>query len=87
MDIKRGLIKSIGSSALESIILTVVIDAYEERNIMACNIPNAFIKALCSLGEDKESTLHGSTENHLRSSISRCSPIIYGTRNSKRNWK
>eukprot|EP00978_Attheya_sp_CCMP212_P000843 scaffold1766_cov39-Attheya_sp.AAC.3 len=34
------------TAALESIILTGVIDAYEERDVMTCDIPNAFIQAL-----------------------------------------
>ena len=33
------------TAALESIMLTAVIDAKEERNIMTCDIPNAFIQA------------------------------------------
>ena len=31
--------------ALESIMLIAVIDAHEGRNVMMCNIPNAFIQA------------------------------------------
>jgi hypothetical protein len=34
------------TAALESIMLTAVIDAHEERDVMTCNIPNAFIQAL-----------------------------------------
>jgi hypothetical protein len=34
------------TAALESITLTEVIDAHEERDVMKCNIPNAFIQAL-----------------------------------------
>ena len=34
------------TAALESIMLTAVIDATEERDIMTCDIPNAFIQAL-----------------------------------------
>ena len=33
------------TAALQSIILTGVIDAHEERDVMTCNIPNAFIQA------------------------------------------
>jgi hypothetical protein len=32
--------------ALESIMLTAVIDAHEEHHMMTCNIPNAFIQVL-----------------------------------------
>jgi hypothetical protein len=34
------------TAALESIMLTAVIDAYEGRDVMTCDIPNAFIQAL-----------------------------------------
>ena len=34
------------TAALESIILTAVIDAHEERDIMTCNTPTLFIQAL-----------------------------------------
>jgi hypothetical protein len=34
------------TAALESIMLTGVIDAHEGHDVMACNIPNAFIQAL-----------------------------------------
>jgi hypothetical protein len=34
------------TAALESIMLTAVIDAHEERDLMTCDIPNAFIQAL-----------------------------------------
>jgi hypothetical protein len=34
------------TAALESIMLTAVINPHEERDVMTCNIPNAFIQAL-----------------------------------------
>jgi hypothetical protein len=34
------------TAALESIMLTAVIDAHEGRDVMTCDIPNAFIQAL-----------------------------------------
>jgi hypothetical protein len=34
------------TAALESIMLIAVINAHEERNMMTCDIPNAFIQAL-----------------------------------------
>jgi hypothetical protein len=34
------------TAALESIMLAAVIDANEERDVMTCDIPNAFIQAL-----------------------------------------
>jgi hypothetical protein len=34
------------TAALKSIMLTAVIDAHEERDVMMCDIPNAFIQAL-----------------------------------------
>jgi hypothetical protein len=34
------------TAALESIMLTAVIDAHEERDVMTCGILNAFIQAL-----------------------------------------
>ena len=33
------------TASLESILLTAVIDAHEERDVMTCDIPNAFIQA------------------------------------------
>ena len=40
------------TAALESIMLTAVIDAHKERNVMTCNIPNAFIQALMPKVQD-----------------------------------
>jgi hypothetical protein len=34
------------TTALESIMLTGVIEAHEGRNVMMCNIPNAIMQAL-----------------------------------------
>jgi hypothetical protein len=34
------------TAALKSIMLTAVIDAHEERDVMTCDISNAFIQAL-----------------------------------------
>jgi hypothetical protein len=34
------------TAAIESIMLTAVINAHEERDVMTCDIPNAFIQAL-----------------------------------------
>jgi hypothetical protein len=46
MAIKRGLNTS-PTAALESIMITgVLADAQEGRNVMTCDIPNAFIQAL-----------------------------------------
>jgi hypothetical protein len=43
------------TAALESIMLTVIVDAKEGHNGMSCNIPNAFIQAkLPNLGSDHE---------------------------------
>jgi hypothetical protein len=44
------------TAALESIMITGVIEAKEERDIMTCDIPNAFIQALLPKndpGEDR----------------------------------
>ncbi len=40
------------TAALESIMLIGVIDANEGRDVMTCNIPNAFIQALMPKVED-----------------------------------
>jgi hypothetical protein len=40
------------TAALESIMLTAVIDAHEERDVMTCNVPNAFIQALMPEAKD-----------------------------------
>jgi hypothetical protein len=44
------------TAALESIMITAVIEAKEQRDVMTCDIPNAFIQALLpkkDLGEDR----------------------------------
>jgi hypothetical protein len=44
------------TTALESIMITGVIEAKEERDVMTCDIPNAFIQALLPKkdpGEDR----------------------------------
>jgi hypothetical protein len=45
MAIARGCSKPT-TAALESIMITGVIEAKEDRDVMACDIPNAFIQAL-----------------------------------------
>jgi hypothetical protein len=42
------------TAALESIMLTAVIDAHEERNVMTCDIPNVFIQALLPKVKDRD---------------------------------
>jgi hypothetical protein len=44
------------TAALESRMLTSFIDAHEERKVMTCNIPNAFIQALMPKVKDRDET-------------------------------
>jgi hypothetical protein len=61
------------TAALESIMITGVIEAKEEREVMTCNIPNAFIQAL--LPKKDPSSDHRSARRH----VSRYKPGIVRT--------
>jgi hypothetical protein len=52
------------TAALESILITGVIEAKEERDVMTCNIPNAFIQAYLPKKEPGEDRDHRSASRH-----------------------
>jgi hypothetical protein len=66
------------TAALESIMLTVIVDAKEGCNVMSCNIPNAFIQAkLPNLGPDNEQVIMKIT-GVLVDLLANMSPEVYG---------
>jgi hypothetical protein len=75
--IKRGLCKS-NSAALESITLTAVIDAHEERNVMTCDIPNAFIQALMPEVKDGDERVMMKITRVLVDMLVEFNPELYG---------
>jgi hypothetical protein len=66
------------TAALESIMLTAVINAHEERNVMMCNIPNAFIQAL--MPEVKDGDKRGMMKiiGVLVNMVVKLNPELYG---------
>ena len=76
------------TAALESIMLTAIVDAKEGRDVMSCDIPNAYIQAeLPNLGPDDEQVIMKITGVLVDLLVS-ISPEIYGpyvvTENHKR---
>ena len=66
------------TAALESIMLTAVIDAHEERDIMTCDIPNAFIQALMPEVKDGEERVMMKITGVLVDMLVELSPELYG---------
>jgi hypothetical protein len=54
------------TAALESIMLTAVIDAHEERDVMTCDIPSAFIQALMPEVKDGDERVMMKITGHLQ---------------------
>ena len=52
-----GEILAIPTAALESIIMTAIVDAKEERNVMSTDVPNAFIQTKMPDIEDGEDSI------------------------------
>jgi hypothetical protein len=66
------------TTALESIMLTAIVDAKEGCNVMSANIPNAFIKAeLQNLGPDDKGVIMKIT-GVLVDLLVNMSPEVYG---------
>jgi hypothetical protein len=66
------------TAAFESIMLTAVIDAHEERNIMTCNIPNAFIQALMPEVKDRDERVMMKITGVLVDMLVELNPELYG---------
>ncbi len=66
------------TAALESIMLTAVIDAHEERDVMTCDIPNAFIQALMPKVKDGDETVMMKITGVLVDMLVKLNPELYG---------
>jgi hypothetical protein len=66
------------TAALESIMLTAVIDAHEERDVMTCNIPNAFIQALMPEVKDGDERVMMKITGVLVDLLVELNPELYG---------
>ena len=66
------------TAALESIMLTAIVDANEGRDVMSCNIPNTYIQAkLPNLGPDNKRVIMKIT-GVLVDLVVNISPEVYG---------
>jgi hypothetical protein len=66
------------TAALESIMLTAVIDAHEGRNVMTCDIPNAFIQALMPEVKDGNERVMMQITGVLVDMLIELNPELYG---------
>jgi hypothetical protein len=66
------------TAALESIMLTAVIDAHEERDVMTCDIPNAFIQALIPEVKDADERVMMKITGVLVDMLVELNPELYG---------
>jgi hypothetical protein len=72
--------KDVGSptAALESIMITGVIEAKEERDIMTCGTPNAFIQALLTKKDPGEDIVVMKITGVLADILVKLNPELYG---------
>jgi hypothetical protein len=66
------------TAALKSIMLTAVIDAHEERDVMTCDIPNAFIQALMPKVKDGDERVMMKITGVLVNILVELNPELYG---------
>jgi hypothetical protein len=66
------------TAALESIVLTAVIDAHEEPNVMTCDMPNAFIQALMPEVKDGDERVMMKITGVLVDMLVELNPELYG---------
>jgi hypothetical protein len=66
------------TAALEIIMLTAVIDAHEERDVMTCNIMNAFIQALMPKVKDGDERVMMKLTGVLVDLLVELNPELYG---------
>jgi hypothetical protein len=67
------------TAALESIMLTAVIDAHKERNVMTCDILNAFIQALMTEVKDGDERVMMKITGVLVNMLVELNPELYGS--------
>jgi hypothetical protein len=65
-------------TALKSIMLTAVIDVHEERDVMTCDIPTAFIQALMPEVKDGDERVMIKITGVLVDMLVELSPELYG---------
>jgi hypothetical protein len=65
--------------------LTAVIDAHEERNVMTCDISNAFIQALMPEVKDGDERVMMKITGVLVDMLVELNPALYGPVVNKRN--
>jgi len=58
--------------------LTGVIDAHEERDVMTCDIPNAFIQALMPETKDRDERVMMKITGVLVDMLVKLNPELYG---------
>ncbi len=66
------------TAALKSIMLTAGINAHEEREVMTCNIRNAFIQALMPEVKDREGRVMMKITGVLVDILVELNPKLYG---------
>jgi hypothetical protein len=66
------------TAVLESIMLTAVIDAHEECDVMTCDIPNAFIQALMPEVKDGDERVMMKISGVLVYMLVELNPELYG---------
>jgi hypothetical protein len=66
------------TAALESIMITALIDAVEKRDVMTCDIPNAFIQALMPEMKDGEERVMMKITGVLVDILVELNPQLYG---------
>jgi hypothetical protein len=66
------------TAALESIMLTAVIEAHEERDVITCDIPNAFIQALMPEVKDGNERVMMKITGVLVDMLVELNPELYG---------
>jgi hypothetical protein len=66
------------TAALESIMLTAVIVAHEERDVMTCDIPNTFIQALMPEVKDGDERVMMKITGVLVDMLVELNPELYG---------
>jgi hypothetical protein len=66
------------TAALESIMLTAVIDAHEGRDVMTCDIPNAFIQAIMPIVKNGDKRVMMKITGVLVDMLAGLNPELYG---------
>jgi len=75
------------TAALESIVLTSVIDSFEERDVMTCDIPNAFIQAEMPEVKEGDERVLMKIQGVLVNLMIELDPSLYGPKVVQENGK